>query len=122
MNVLIIEDDLPLANVLAAMIRKFANRVIVAGTLGAARATLEKPNGFDVVFLDLNLPDSAANPTIQAIKWIRGTGRKVVVITGSDHPSITNYIALCGADGCFHKHDPDFVDKVIAQLKVPTSD
>lgn len=116
MNVLLIEDDAPLAHTLAALLRPLAKKIIVSGTLERARHELDKPNGFDVVFIDINLPDSDAATTTQIIDQIKRTGRRAVMITAS-HSDMDKYAEICGADACFYKWDVDFVEKLVKQLR-----
>lgn len=115
MNVLLIEDYEPLAHVIAAMLRPIAKKVKVTETLSAARTELEKPNGFDVVFLDINLPDSNAQRLAEIVRAIKRTGRKVVMMTGS-HLDMDEFAKHCGADACFYKWDVDFTDKLKRSL------
>lgn len=55
-NLLIVEDDLNLACSLAQGFREHGFEVVVAGTLAEARRRFAS-DGFDVVLLDLGLPD-----------------------------------------------------------------
>jgi DNA-binding NtrC family response regulator len=82
MNVLIVDDDVPWSNIAAAMLRPVTGNVRMAETFKDAKRQIDKPNGFDVVLLDLTLPDSLAWETIEHIPEINKTGRKVVIVTG----------------------------------------
>lgn len=119
MNVLIVEDYQPLTFVIGAMLRKIARRVEIAHTLADAMEWLAKKNGFDVVLLDLGLPDSEKNETIEAIERIKAGGRRVIVMTGGDVSKIAPACAACGADAFFCKNDPDFIESIIRQLGNP---
>lgn len=116
MNVLIVEDYKPDAFVIAAMLRKVATRIEIASNLKEAYKWIRKKNGFDVVMLDLGLPDSDRDSTLQAVKEIKGSGRKVVIMSGQSIEDITCENGHYGADACFSKNDPDFLQSLKAQL------
>lgn len=104
MNVLIVDDSAPWAELCAVLLRKVADKVRIAHTFAEAQATIKLPNGFDVVMLDLDLPDSPPNFTIERIEAIRGTGRKVVVMTGQDvTEDLRARMKAHGAMGCLYK-------------------
>lgn len=115
MNVLIIDDDAPWANLAAVMLRKVASKIRVAGTWKDALDTIAKPNGYDVVMVDLNLPDSGAETTLRRVAEIKCTGRKVVLMTGADVTEYMKDIAIqFGAEDLLYKGALDFPDKVRA--------
>lgn len=120
MNVLIVEDYAPLTFVLGALMRKLAQRVEIAHTLEEGMAWLARKNGFHLVLLDLGLPDSTQEQTIEAIRRIKTTGRRVVVITGSDWRHVEDQAKECGADACFYKNDPEFLESLTKQLSLAT--
>lgn len=104
MNVLIVDDDVPWSNIAAAMLRPVTGNVRMAETFKDAKRQIEKPNGFDVVLLDLTLPDSLAWETIEHIPEINKTGRKVVVVTGQPVDDKLRDIAKKhGALDCLYK-------------------
>lgn len=115
MNVLIIDDDLPWAELAAVILRTVADRIKISTTYADAQATIRKPNGFDVVMLDMNLPDSPANETLQHLGEIKATGRKIVVMTGADVDDFMRQAAKqCGAEDLLYKGDIHFADKIRA--------
>lgn len=115
MKVLIIDDDKPWAEIAAALLRSVTTRVLVATTWAEAAMTIAKPNGFDVVIVDLNLPDSPADVTLRRIRDIIHTGRKVVVMTGADVSEFIRSAAKgSGALECYYKGDINFADKISA--------
>lgn len=104
MNVLIVDDDLPWSNIAAAMLRPVATKIIMAETFRAAKERIDRPNGFDVVLLDLTLPDSLAWETIEHIPEINKTGRKVVVVTGQPvDDRLRDAVKKYGALDCLYK-------------------
>lgn len=114
MNVLIIEDDERWADLCSVLLRPVTARVRVADTYAGAQQTLARPNGFDVVVLDLDLPDSPPEFTLRRIRDIANSGRKVVVVSGRPVEEIEFSAKAAGAVGCFYKGDIDFVDKLHA--------
>lgn len=83
LNILIVEDDLVNSKLLQGMLCKtvlFVDEVKSAASLGAALELLDE-NQFDVVLLDLNLPDSKGIDTLITINR-RHPDVAIVVITG----------------------------------------
>jgi len=118
-NVLIIEDFAPEAFIFAALLKRVARRVEIAHTMAEAWEWLKRKNGFDVVVLDLALPDSTRQMSLDSIREIRGTGRKVVVLTGHVDADTEATAIACGADACFYKGNPDLASCLQARLKQP---
>lgn len=115
MNVLVIDDNAPWAELCAVLLRKVASRVRIALTYQEALETLGKPNGYDVVMLDLDLPDSPPSYTIERIQEIRGSGRKVVVMTGVNvTDDMRDKMKTRGANDCLYKGDLAVADKLRA--------
>ena len=82
MRVLIVEDDTGIATGLAATLKTAGYAVDVCGTLGQAAAALQV-EAFDLVLLDLNLPDG------DGIDWLRrlrtgGQAMPVLIMTARD--------------------------------------
>lgn len=104
MNVLIVDDDVPWSNIAAAMLRPVTGNVRMAETFKDAKRQIDKPNGFDVVLLDLTLPDSLPAQTVERIPEINATGRKVVVVTGQPvDERLREAVKACGALDCLYK-------------------
>lgn len=104
MNVLIVDDHVPWSNIAAAMFRGVADRVIMVETMREAKERIDRPNGFDVVLLDLTLPDSVPAQTIEQIPSIIATGRKVVVVTGQPvTDALRQAVQGFGARACLYK-------------------
>jgi two-component system NtrC family response regulator len=83
-KVLIIDDDNVICDILCEFVQRSGHHVCTEQTLGRGldRVTSER---FDVVFLDVNMPDGNG---LQSISTIRGTASRpeVVIITGSGDP------------------------------------
>jgi DNA-binding NtrC family response regulator len=115
MNVLIVDDDVPWSNIAAAMLRPVTGNVRMAETFRDAKRQIDKPNGFDVVLLDLTLPDSAAAQTIEHIPDINATGRKVVVVTGQPvNEALREAVKACGALDCLYKGSVNLAEELQA--------
>ncbi len=107
MNILIIEDVEPYAFLLAALVKGASNRVEIAHTMADGWKWLNGKNGFDVVVLDLWLPDSSVSETLGEIQKIKKTGRKVVIVSGRLTAEAEKTALDLGADGCISKGNPE---------------
>lgn len=116
MNVLIVDDDAMWSNLAAALLRSVAVKIRMTSTYAEAMETIRKPNGYDVVMLDLSLPDSPPKTTVDRIQEIKDTGRKVIVVlTGQqvDEP-LRKAVQAKGALDCISKDDIHLADKLKA--------
>lgn len=114
MKILIVDDDVRWSNVAAAMLSGVADRVLFSTSLKDAKERISKPNGFDVVVLDLVLPDSAARETLEQIPEINRTGRKVVVVSGYVTEDIRKLAQARGARDCLFKGSINFARELRA--------
>lgn len=118
MNVLIIDDNLVWASLVEVLLAKLVKKIKHVETFAEALSTLEKPNGYHVVLLDLKLPDSTPEMTINRIDYIKATGRKVVLVTGLPIECYPADISTCGADGFIYKGDIEFAKKLRSVLEI----
>ena len=79
-TVLVVDDDLSLQNLFKVFLKKIGFSRVVVGTVKDAIAALEKQK-FDILFLDLKLPDGPADDVYEAAKEIDPL-LPIVVITG----------------------------------------
>jgi DNA-binding response OmpR family regulator len=115
MNVLVIDDNASWAELCAVLLRKVASKIRIAHTYTDALKTLALPNGYDVVMLDLDLPDSPPSFTVDRIDEIRGSGRKVVVMTGVDvTDDMRARMKAHGANDCIYKGSLRLADELRA--------
>lgn len=115
MRVLIIDDDAPWAELASVMLRKVADRIKIAATWAEAMVSIVKPNGFDVVLVDLNLPDSPADKTLINIELINASGRKVVLMTGAPVSEFMRGAGRAhGAMDVLYKGNPNFPSQIQA--------
>ena len=77
---LVVDDDESLQNLFKVFLKKIGFSRVVVGTVKEALAALEKQH-FDLLFLDLKLPDGPADDIYECAKEIDPT-LPIVVITG----------------------------------------
>ncbi|MDO8971141.1 MAG: response regulator, partial [Saprospiraceae bacterium] len=98
LKMLLIEDDLPVAELIAAMLRKtkdMAFEVTVAGDLQSGLRCLET-NVIDAIFLDLTLPDSNGLETITKVQ-AKAPAVPIIVLTGIDDEALASHAVREGA-------------------------
>jgi CheY-like chemotaxis protein len=105
MRVLIVEDSEPLAKLIAGYIQPIATNIMIAPDMATAMAELRKVPAFDIVTLDLNLPDSGVLDTLKRVVEIKQLNPDclLVVITGMVSPEQEKLALDAGADGFMHK-------------------
>lgn len=108
MRILIVEDDEPMALIIATMIRSMG-RIEIVPALGLALEKMGESPRVDLVLLDLKLVDSTMQLTLNTIRAMKALAGKVVVMTGAYLPDITQQAMSSGADACFYKGDATFV-------------
>ena len=79
-TVLVVDDDESLQNLFKLFLKKIGFSRVVVGTVKEAIAALEKQR-FDLVFLDLKLPDGAADDVYDFVKRDQ-PDCPIVIITG----------------------------------------
>ena len=103
-RILVIEDDEILVRATLRNVAKHASCALVptiAGTLGEGLAALDQ-GAFDVVLLDLGLPDSTGPATLaRAVERARGT--PIIVWTGQYEPDLPERLFALGAQEYLHK-------------------
>jgi two-component system response regulator PilR (NtrC family) len=97
MNVLVVDDEEVLRDVLTSLLKKEGHKVRATATAAAAVSAFEE-EPFDVILLDLMLPDRAGLDLLREFRR-RDPGAVVVVITA--YSSIENAI-LAMREGAFH--------------------
>lgn len=79
-TVLVVDDDESLQNLFKLFLKKIGFSRVVVGTVKEALAALEKQK-FDLVFLDLKLPDGPADDVYDVVK-AKQPECPIIVITG----------------------------------------
>ncbi len=98
-RVLAVEDDPSLAFVLEEALQHAAAAeidAVMVSTLQETRERLQDENGFELVLLDLSLPDSDGIDTFSSVRRM-APRMPVVVLTGSDDPELEQRIRELGA-------------------------
>lgn len=104
MNLLIVEDDPGVAMALQTVLKSLNASITHVPTMALAITEL-KSKQYDVVLLDLGLPDSTTDETLSAIKPLKATHNVAVcVITGQMGQS-EQTARIAGADGFIHKFE-----------------
>ena len=82
-TVLIVDDEQEICFLLAMLLKQLGYEADYAHSMHDGLAKLKVEDGFDVVFLDLNLPDGLGSSMIPAIKR-QNEATKVVMISAHD--------------------------------------
>lgn len=112
MRVLIIEDHAPVAKVLGALLQTTGCLVHIVPDMRGAWEVL-RAYTFDVVTLDLDLPDSPIEKTLGQIPTLIDYCPKVIVMTGSLPERVQTRALEAGAVACLYKADLCVRDKII---------
>src|SRR6516162_7061712 len=89
-TVLVVDDDPGLQDLFRKFLKKIGSRRLVVGTAKEAIKRLRKQK-FDLMFLDLKLPDAPGDQVLQAAKQI-DPDINVIVVTGYPHSEILDRI------------------------------
>ncbi len=110
-QVLIIDDEEMMCQMLCALVESQGHEATCAHTLteGLQQAALRN---FDVIFLDVGLPDGNGLEAIPALRDLRGAP-EIIIITGSGNPD--------GADLAINQGAWDYIEKTssISQMALP---
>lgn len=116
-RVLVVDDDMSLSKLICATVRMCGQEVLAVQDLKSAHLATIQNNGFDLVLLDLLLPDSSVESTLSAIPSILSQGaRRVVVITAVE---VTNEI-LVTALRAGASHVISKTDRLMQQIAATT--
>ena len=101
-RVLLLEDERTTAEIVAEYLRGVRGRELRldhAATMAEARAHLAKGR-YDLLILDLNVPDSKGLATLDAM---RGSNALIIVTTADDDPELRDAVLARGAYDFLHK-------------------
>jgi len=113
-TVLVVDDDESLQNLFKLFLKKIGFSRVVVGTVKEAIAALEKQK-FDLVFLDLKLPDGPADDVYDTVKEEQ-PDCPIIVITGGEPAKYRERAMAAGASYFFQKPiDNDDLLTVIRQ-------
>lgn len=113
MNLLLIEDDQPLADGLARALRQAGYRVDAAGSVGAALRLLDA-NSYAAVVLDLGLPDLDGSAVVEHLA-ARRLDTPVLVLSARDGLDERVRLLDIGADDYLVK--PAALDEFLARIR-----
>ncbi|MBC2714790.1 MAG: sigma-54-dependent Fis family transcriptional regulator [Desulfobacteraceae bacterium] len=111
-NVLIIDDEEAICNLLARPIQREQHHVEYALTLKQGK-TCAADGNFDVIFLDVNLPDGNGLDALSAFKKAPSSP-DVIIITGAGNPDGAELAIRSGAWTYIQK--PPLMSDIILQL------
>ncbi len=94
-DILIIDDDKLICDILAKMMESFGHESRSALT-GKAGLELSKNGRFDIVFLDVNLPDANGLDLIKILKTAPSSP-EIIIITGDSDPDAAEMAINSGA-------------------------
>lgn len=110
-RVLVVDDDLTLSEILSLSIHKMGHTVHCAATLAEAQ-TMNRDENFDVIYLDVHLPDGSGLKVIDKFKNAPSRP-EVIIITGDASPD--------GAELAIKSGAWDYVSKPISQSSLALS-
>lgn len=107
MKILIVEDDELMAELIRRYLEPVADEVVVAFNLTDAMKEVVKVPPFDLVTLDLNLPESHGLETLRYIDQIKAANPDslVIVISGTVTADAHEKVLAAGADAFLHKNE-----------------
>ena len=113
-TVLVVDDDESLQNLFKLFLKKIGFSRVVVGTVKEAIAALEKQK-FDLVFLDLKLPDGPADDVYDAARETQ-SDCPIVIITGYPDSQMLDNILKFGPVTVLKK--PLKIEQLAQTLKV----
>lgn len=119
-HILVVDDDTVIRKLARALLEKNGFRVSEAVDGAAALEHLEAGHAYDLVVLDLNMPELDG---LEVLRRVRGNvstaGLPIIVLTGSDGGAMEVKLMDEGADGYIRKPiDPhEFVARIEAALQ-----
>jgi two-component system NtrC family response regulator len=110
-RILVVDDDLMFSDILSLSIRKMGHTVNCAATLTEGH-TLNRSSDFDLIYLDVNLPDGSGLGVIEKLKNAPSQP-EVIIITGDANSD--------GAELAIKSGAWDYVSKPISQSSLALS-
>lgn len=115
-SLIIVEDDLPYANVLARSLERRGYRVRIAADPGTLARLLDE-HAFRYAVVDLNLSSASGLPCIEALRRASAATR-ILMVSGFANPANTAEAIRLGAFGCLAKPvDGDEIEAAFLGLR-----
>ena len=115
-KILIVEDDDGLRESFKEVLESQPNLIITLASTGQAAINLITHNSFDIIFLDIQLPDMLGFEVLKFSKF-KNIETKVYMVSGYNTPDYINKADDLYADGFIGKpFDPEKIIKIIHSL------
>jgi len=101
-NVLVVDDEEPVTEVISGMLKNLGYKVTVVNSGQRALSLFRKKKRFDVIVLDINMPEMSGKETFQKIKELDPDAR-VIISTGYGTKSIESMPLREAVDGFLEK-------------------
>lgn len=96
---LVVDDELDICRLLTLHLKALGLQAEYVITIGEAKSKLS-PEQYDIIFVDLNLPDGSGFDLLEALKEINASARVVVI---SAYDTERKKVMELGADGFIAK-------------------
>jgi CheY-like chemotaxis protein len=95
-SILIIEDEVVLRTLLRTVLEQHGYKITLAGTGGqGSKIYFTSPDAFDVILVDLQLPDTSGLIVLNRIKQMH-PGQKVITVSGRTDPETESALKALG--------------------------
>lgn len=101
-RVLVVDDDVLNLRVAARLLRELGCRGALAPD-GRTALRLAEEQAFDLVLLDIGMPDLNGQETLQALRARPGQRLPIVMVSGHDDEATRRHYLALGADGFLTK-------------------
>ena len=101
-RILLIDDDVTFADLTQRRLARLGYHVKLHGSGRGAMERLLR-NGFDLVLLDVNMPDMKGPEVAGLIRSVRGDDVRVMLYSSLDVQTLRGLAERCGADGYVSK-------------------
>ena len=119
-HVLVVDDDMVIRKLARTLLEKNGYRVSEAVDGAAALADLEAGHAYDLMVLDLNMPQMDGHEVLRQVRHdVHTAGLPVVILTGSDGGDMEVKLMDEGADDYIRKpiDPPRFLSRIKATLR-----
>ncbi|HEY0963767.1 MAG TPA: response regulator [Pseudomonadales bacterium] len=122
-QVLIVEDDTDISNLMKVLLAQKADgyRATIAGSAAEARTALAHPASYELIVLDLVLPDGDGRMLLREIRASVAPTVPVFVLSGVDQDAVREECLALGATRYYTKpfNADTIVNEMVADLRTP---